>query len=121
MVIESPEEFDRLVEDYRALCEAKERPMVLTEMILHLGLSSRQSLAQYEDRPEFNDSVKRAKLMIEAEYERRLFGAASTGSIFALKNFGWSDKQVLDHTSSDGSMSAPTRIELVAPNDDGED
>lgn len=41
-----------------------------------------------------------------------------TAAIFWLKNRrkdDWRDKQELDHTSSDGSMTPPTRIELVAP------
>ena len=33
---------------------------------------------------------------------------------------GW-DKQVIDHTSSDGSMEPPTRIEIVAAKNDNSD
>lgn len=122
MIIESSDKFDDLVSEYQAKCKEDGKPMILTGLILHLGLSSRQSLDQYAERDEFYDSVKRAKLMIEAEYEQRLFGNSATGSIFALKNFGWSDKQELDHSSSDGSMTpAPTRIELVAPDDNSKD
>lgn len=48
-----------------------------------------------------------------------------TAAIFWLKNRRkdeWRDKQEVDHTSSDGSMT-PTRVELVAlsPNADGKD
>jgi hypothetical protein len=48
-----------------------------------------------------------------------------TAAIFWLKNRRrdeWRDKQEVDHTSSDGSMT-PQRVELVAlkPNDDGTD
>jgi hypothetical protein len=42
----------------------------------------------------------------------------TTAQIFWLKNRRkneWRDKQEVDHTSSDGSMTPPTRIELVAP------
>jgi hypothetical protein len=47
----------------------------------------------------------------------------ATAAIFGLKNRvvdDWRDKRDMDHTSSDGSMS-PNRIELVSPDDDGED
>lgn len=47
-------------------------------------------------------------------------------AVFGLKNMGrdeWSDKQELDHTSSDGSMT-PKTIEFIAKpipsNDDSE-
>lgn len=34
------------------------------------------------------------------------------------KMMGWESAQKIDHTSSDGSMGAPTRIEIVAPSMD---
>ena len=46
-------------------------PLTLTGMILHMGLISRQSLDRYGDREEFRDSVKKAELLIENQYERR--------------------------------------------------
>jgi hypothetical protein len=92
-IIKSPEEMDRLVEEYVAKCREEGEPLTLTGMILHLGLSSRQSFDRYGERPEFTDSVKRAKLLIENEYERKLDRARPAGAIFALKNMGWSDTQ----------------------------
>jgi hypothetical protein len=97
-IIDSPEQMDELVNEYRALCKANEEPLTLTGLILHLGLSSRQSFDLYAERPEFVDSVRKAKLLIESEYEKRLATNAPTGAIFALKNFGWSDKQAIEHS-----------------------
>ncbi len=73
-----------------------EDPLTLTGMILHLGLSSRESLDEYGRRPEFSDSVKRAKLLVENQYERKLDGSRPTGAIFALKNMGWADRQEVE-------------------------
>ena len=95
-IIASPAEMDRLVDEYLQACAEAEEPITLTGMILHLGLSSRQSLDRYADRPEFSDAVKRAKLAIEHEYERRLDRTHPSGAIFALKNMGWSDRQVVE-------------------------
>lgn len=73
-------------------------------LALHLGLS-RQGLLNYEGREEFVDAIKRARMRVEEALEQRLYGNAPTGAIFNLKNnFGWKDKQELDHQSSDGSM-----------------
>jgi hypothetical protein len=94
-IIQSPEDMDRLVDLYVENCRNAEKPqpITLTGMILALGLSSRQSLDEYAKLPHFFDSVKRAKLIIECEYENRLITSTSaTGSIFALKNLGWVDK-----------------------------
>lgn len=93
--ITTPDEFDRLVDLYILMCQDAEKPraITLTGLILSLGLSSRQSLDEYANYEGFSDSVKRAKLLVEHEYENRLVtGSSAAGSIFALKNFGWMDK-----------------------------
>ena len=93
-IIESPAEMERLVAEYVTKCHDEEKPLTLTGMILHLGLSSRRVFDDYGDRPEFAHSVKRAKLLIENGYELDLRRTGNpAGSIFALKNMGWSDRQ----------------------------
>lgn len=93
-LIASPEEFDNRVDEYLSWCRAKDEPILLTGLVLALGFSSKDTLYQYEKLDEFSDSVKRARTFIEMEYEKRLNTANSaTGPIFALKNFGWKDKQ----------------------------
>ncbi len=63
-----------------------------------MGFSSRQSLINYEGySEEFFDAIKRAKLRVEVYCEERLVENNPSGAIFALKNFGWSDKQEFDH------------------------
>ena len=97
-IIQSVEEFERLAEDYFTACESKDKPPTVTGLALHLGLCRRSSLAEYEKRPEFLYSVKRAKLRIEEYYESQLTTAKNpTGAIFMLKNFGWRDKQCVQH------------------------
>ncbi len=72
---------------------------------LCLGLS-RQGLINYQGRKEFVDTIKNAKARIESTLEQRLYYPQPTGVIFNLKNnYGWDDKQSIDHKSSDGSMS----------------
>jgi hypothetical protein len=103
-IIGSPEEMDRLLDEYVALkAEAKE-PVTLMGLILHLGLSSRESLDRYADRPEFADSVKKAKSVIAETYERRLHGPQPAGAIFALKNMGWSDRIDVDSRSLSANL-----------------
>lgn len=104
-LIDSPETFDKLVDSYIDLCKQANEPILLTGMILSLGLNSRDSFYEYQKYPEFSDSVKRARMLIEMEYEKRLnSGSNAAAPIFALKNFGWTDKQELEHTSPDGTM-----------------
>ena len=44
-------------------------------------------------KKEFSYTIKRARLLIEILYEEQLQKGSPTGAIFALKNFGWKDRQ----------------------------
>ena len=69
----------------------------ITGLALYLGFESRQSIYDYEKDGEFSYTIKRARLKVESAYEQALLSRYSTGAIFALKNFGWSDKQEIDN------------------------
>ncbi len=69
----------------------------ITGLALFLGFESRQSIYDYESNGEFSYTVKRARLKIEANYEQALNKQYPTGAIFALKNFGWVDRQEIKH------------------------
>jgi len=68
----------------------------ITGLAYYLGFESRQSFYDYEEKPKFTYTIKRARLFIEKEYEMLLQGSNVTGPIFALKNFGWKDKSVIE-------------------------
>lgn len=81
----------------------------ITGLSLYLGFESRQSIYDYEKNGKFSYTIKRARLKVENAYEKALLSKNSTGAIFALKNFGWSDKQEIDHTTK-GESIQPTPI-----------
>ncbi len=75
--------------------------------------TSRQVLCDYEDdRPEFTYTIKRAKLKVENGYEIDLKKHGRTGSIFALKNFDWKDKNETDITSG-GEKFNPVLVKFL--------
>jgi len=88
----SPEDFEAKVDEYVIHCADKEEPITWTGLALYLGFSSRQSIDEYLEYDGFSDSVKRAKMIVENAYEKRLQGNSPTGAIFALKNMNWKDK-----------------------------
>jgi DNA-packaging protein gp3 len=74
------------------------KPMTVTGLALALG-TTRETLLDYEDREEYSDTIKRAKLMCENFAEEQLFTSKNTaGVIFNLKNNykRWVDKQEVD-------------------------
>lgn len=94
----SVEEFDKKVVEYFDLCDENKEPYTITGLAYHLGFESRQSLYNYEKNIEYYYSIKRAKLLIENDYEKGLrTDKSSTGAIFALKNFGWEDKSTIEN------------------------
>ena len=71
-----------------------------TRLSLALGFMSRQALLNYQTRDKcFNDTITRAKSMVEAYAEERLFDKdGSNGARFSLiNNFrGWTEKPQTD-------------------------
>jgi len=65
-----------------------------------LGFESRQSIYDQKDRsPEFSYVLRRAVLFSESYHEGYLTeGKSPTGSIFWLKNHGWTDMQEIKNT-----------------------
>jgi len=89
------EAFSKAVDDYFNKTEVP----TWSGLALYLGFESRSSLQNYKERPEFLHPIKRALLRMEDLYEFRLNQARNpTGAIFALKNFGWKDKQEVEQS-----------------------
>ena len=93
-----------------------QKPYTVTGLSVFLNIS-RQTLLDYAEREEFLDTIRYAKDKIEHFWESRLLDTNATGVIFCLKNnYGWKDKQEVDNTSSDGSMSPKEiNINVVKP------
>lgn len=72
----------------------------VTGLALFLGFCDRQSMYDYQEKPEFSCTIKRARTFIENEYEKMLHNGQCTGAIFALKNMGWKDKTEQEITGS---------------------
>lgn len=84
-----------------------------------IGIGDSAWYTLLEDSEEFRQTVKTAKGLCQVWWEDLGQNMAMTGDgnptswIFNMKNrFSWHDKQQVDHTSSDASMS-PTRADAV--------
>lgn len=90
-----------LIDAYFLSCHDEEGKRVKPYSVTGLALAldcTRETLDEYQKRADFSDSVKKAKLRVENYYEENLPFQNATGSIFALKNFGWHDKQQTEHS-----------------------
>lgn len=105
-----------MVEDYFTSTKAQKESPTITGLALHLGFASRQSFYDYEGREPFSYTIKRARLRVECEYEKMLSGGKiAIGAIFALKNFGWTDKQEIKH---EGIPDPTISVSIAKPSDE---
>lgn len=90
---ENVEVLQAKIDDYFSVTPKDEQTW--TGLALHLD-TSRETLREYKEREEFVDSLKKALLRIENGYEIDLKKRGQAGTIFALKNFGWTDRQEIE-------------------------
>lgn len=85
-------------------------PATITGLALYLGFSSRKAFESYEAKGKFADHLKRARLRIMADYEKKLHVTSSAGAIFALKSMGWNE-----HSDNKPSDEAATvlKVEII--------
>jgi hypothetical protein len=92
----SVQEMQAAIDGYFNMADEKGWPYTIPDLALALGFTSRQSLLNYSCKPEYMDTIKRAKLRIEGQRARQLVQGQGmvAGQIFDLKNnFGWRDQQ----------------------------
>jgi len=108
------EAIQKKIDDYFASLEDEEgkpTPPTFSGLALALGYASRQSLWENAvSGVPISLPIKRAMLRIESFAEARAYGNNAAGPIFILKNRGWSDKQEVELTGSQGS---PVKFEIV--------
>ncbi|MFC0235502.1 terminase small subunit [Fictibacillus phosphorivorans] len=107
------EEMQEKINAYFEECDKNEDPYTITGLALALD-TSRETLLDYEDKDEFSDTVKKAKLKCENYAEKFLFkGKNVVGSIFNLKNNykRWVDKQEIVKTEAPTIQIKRTRSE----------
>jgi hypothetical protein len=121
---ETPEELDKKIDAYFELCKKNNEKPMITGLAVYLD-TSRETLREYKERPEFVYSIKKALDRCEMAVEKNLLEGKvnPTGSIFVLKNnYGWRDKTeqemtvnlpkpLLDGIRTDNSVRQDTETE----------
>ena len=108
-----PEELIEVLNKYFEETPVEE--LTVTGLALATG-TSRQLLIDYQKRPEFKDVVNEPKLIIENAYEISLRKYGRSGDIFALKNFGWVDKQEMEqYGKGGGPIENKWTVEIISP------
>lgn len=94
-----------------------EEPLIPTiaGLAYHLGVD-RQTIYNYEKRDEFFDTIKKNRDYIIAQMESSLMNSDGnvTGKIFLAKNYGYTDKQEIEHSIKDYSKQAEKVRDIVS-------
>lgn len=114
-----PNELRNAVNEYFEEADNNESPYTISGLCLHIGFS-RDMFFKHGHDGEFGDVIQQARLLIEQQHEIRLLTTKKpTGTIFALKNLGWSDRSFLDVGISGGVAGSgePLKwtVEVIAP------
>lgn len=109
----TPEEMQVLIDEYMstkgihpilnkeglAILDTKGNPVFKVDaptvagLSLFLGFCDRRSFYDYQEKPLFTHTLKKAVTRIEEFAEEMLHNGKPVGAIFWLKNHGWIDKQ----------------------------
>jgi len=106
-------ELEKAIEKYFNEVDIKD--WTITGLALALD-TFRSVLCDYQEKDEFSNTIKKAKQMVENSYEIDLKRHGRPGTIFALKNFDWKDKQETDITSK-GERIVILPTELIKKNE----
>lgn len=90
-IFETADQFTEVAEKYFSEREAKDKPFTVNGLALALGMT-RETLLRYAEKQGFSDAVKAVRARLEDHWESRLAGPNAAGTIFWLKNQGWSDR-----------------------------
>lgn len=107
-IFKSPEELELKINAYFKGKEYNE--LTITGLCLHLGIN-KDTFYEYAKRAEFKPIIDMARLRVENSYEIALRKNGGAENIFALKNFGWKDRQEIDMASSIDNVSV--KVDLV--------
>lgn len=86
-------------------------PATLSGLALAIGFTSISEMEAYERDGQFADIVKKARLKVESEYEKRLHFQSAAGAMFFLKSLGWDER----HQDLLQDVPKTIKIEIVDP------
>jgi hypothetical protein len=91
----TPEEMQEKLDEYFDITPVEK--ITITGVCLHLGVV-KETFYNYGRREEYSHMINLARMKVENAYELSLRDKGRAGDIFALKNFGWTDRQDINYT-----------------------
>ena len=97
------EELEECIKKYEEYLKNEDKPPTMAGLAYYTGVD-RQTLYNYKNKDEYFGTIKGFVDRILMTYEERSLTDSTAGLIFLLKNYGYSDKQEIDHTTKGESI-----------------
>ncbi|MDA3807753.1 MAG: terminase small subunit [Thiomicrorhabdus sp.] len=94
---DSPEELQAQIDTYFNHCDNKEKPYTIAGLAVFLEVD-RQTIYNYEKKQQFFDTIKKARDRIYNFLEEWCIMKGNAGTIFVMKNYGYTDKQEVQYS-----------------------
>ena len=91
----SPEELQEQINAYFDHCDIKNKPYTIAGLAVFLEVD-RHTIYNYEKSQEYFHTIKKARDKIYCFMEEWAMVKANAGTIFLMKNYGYTDRQELD-------------------------
>lgn len=100
MQYKTPEEFEARIDEYFDNTPIEKQTRA--GLYLHLGMSKQTFWNYCTKYPKYQEIAEMALTRLEYKYELKLNERGGTEAIFALKQYGWADKQEVENKMSGG-------------------
>ena len=97
LTYKTKEELEFIIDSYFENCEERERPPTIAGLSYWLDVD-RKTIYNYEKKDEFLHTIRRARDKIIMNIEEELISKGNSGTIFLAKNYGYTDKQEVEHS-----------------------
>lgn len=94
-IFKSVEEVEKRVNDYKEYLRDNDKLPTMAGLAYYLGID-RQTLYNYAKKDEFFDTIKYYRDWVMFNIEQHALEKGNAGTIFVMKNYGYTDKQVIE-------------------------
>ena len=100
-IFKSPQEIEDKVAKYKEYLADKDKPPTMAGLAYFLEID-RKTLFNYSKDDLFFPTIKRFRDWVLMELEEMCIDKGNGGTVFIAKNYGYTDKQELEHSGSLG-------------------
>lgn len=109
-LFETPEDMKKTLDKYYISCEKRGVIPTIGGAAFFCKMG-RKTFYNYEKKQEFSEVIQDARRFIEYKYEERCTDTVH-GTIFVMKQYGYSDSKTINHSGSIGNSETMTEEDL---------